>query len=91
MIIRHQVASCCGNSSFVLELPQPFKKFQTEFLKKHGFTINDMFYKSGVLYATKGGMTLTGSFGAKKLTTKGNIKMLDEVVTILEEAILLKE
>jgi hypothetical protein len=90
----HNVKSCCGNSSTILELDKPIRKYQVDMLKPKfiglGYIIPDNFYKSGVLYIQKGGLIGTASFGTNKITLKvtgDGSNLIDEFIQLLEEAI----
>ena len=69
-IIKHEVQSCCGNKSFLWEIPKPIKRENLQKFVDSGFSAPNNFYEVGIFYVEKNGLTASGAF----LNTKINVR-----------------
>ena len=69
-IIRHTIKGCCGNKTFVFELSQPIEKTWLDAFKSSGYQTSEIYTKSGMLYAVRQGLVVSGPFGGTKLQVK---------------------
>lgn len=91
MAIKHYVVkSCCGNSTTIIEVDKPLRKYQVDVFRNAGYIIPDNFYNSGVFYAQKGGLIATASFGTNRINIRvtGNGQdLVPEFSQLLEAAV----
>jgi hypothetical protein len=62
--------ACCGKTAVIFKTDQPVTKLHLEALQKLGFIELSHFTEAGLLYVDNPDFTITGPFGADRLTVK---------------------
>ncbi len=65
-----KIESCCGSEAYVIVLETPILKEHAPLFEDKGFIILKNFFKSGILQATKKGLTITGGLGQTKFNVR---------------------
>ena len=68
---KHTLKSCCGSRSHIWLLEgSPIRKSHVEAFTAAGYVVPPNFTQSGVFYATRGGVIVTGAFGTQRLSVR---------------------
>jgi len=90
MITKSTVSSCCGGTYQIYLLDKPIRKFQAYVFTNSGWSLPNSFFNSGVLFASKNGLSINGSFGGTRFHVRGkNSETIIELDHLIEQAILI--
>ena len=65
-----KIESCCGSEAYVIVLETAILKKHAKFFEGGGYKVLKNFFKSGILQATKKGLTITGALGQTKFNVR---------------------
>ena len=88
MIIKRNVKSCCGKSAVVMTVDKAVKREHVPLFVEAGFIVPESYVKCGLLYAKKGGMIGTATFGIRNINVRCGGKDCQEYIDQFEKVLI---
>lgn len=85
---RQTVQACCGRKNTIFKLDRPIDTALLQVLTNNGFTEWPHFTKAGMLYAVNLDLTVSGPFGANKLSVRCIKADCDQIINDFEALLI---
>jgi hypothetical protein len=88
MVTRRVTKSCCGKNAVVIQVDKPVRKQHVSLFTEAGFVVPESYVNCGLLYAKKGGMIGTATFGIRNVNVRCGGNNCDAIMNEFESILI---